>query len=73
MCAGAAVLFGIKRVVIGENTTFLGGEDILRSRGVSITNLDLKECKDLMNQFTTTRPQDWFEDIGEPSTTDTVM
>jgi len=65
MCTGAAILFGIKRVVIGENATFLGGEDILRSRGITIVNLDLQECKDLMAQFVTRNPQDWSEDIGE--------
>jgi len=65
MCAGAAILFGIKRVVIGENTTFLGGEDILQSRSVTIVNLDLQECKELMGQFIRQSPQDWFEDIGE--------
>jgi len=65
MCAGAAILFGIKRVVIGENTTFLGGEDILQSRGVTIVNLDLQECKELMSQFIRQSPQVWLEDIGE--------
>ncbi|KAF9792604.1 cytosine deaminase [Thelephora terrestris] len=65
MCSGAIVLFGIRRVVLGENTTFVGGEDILISRGVEIINLDLTECKELMIKFTEAAPEVWNEDIGE--------
>jgi len=65
MCSGAIILFGIRRVVIGENTTFVGGEDILISRAVEIVNLDSAECKDLMTKFIGTRPEVWNEDIGE--------
>ncbi|KAF8522747.1 cytosine deaminase [Hysterangium stoloniferum] len=66
MCAGTILLFGIKRVVIGENTTFVaGGEDILRERGVEIVNLDSVECKTLMATFMATKPEVWNEDIGE--------
>jgi len=65
MCSGAIILFGIRRVVIGENTTFVGGEDFLISRGVEIVNLDSTECKDLMAKFIRTKPEVWNEDIGE--------
>jgi len=65
MCSGAIILFGIRRVVMGENTTFIGGEDILISRGVEIINLDSTECKGLMASFIQARPDIWNEDIGE--------
>jgi len=65
MCSGAIILFGIRRVVMGENTTFVGGEDFLVSRGVEIVNLDLTECKELMTKFIQTKPEVWNEDIGE--------
>ncbi|KZS93397.1 cytidine deaminase-like protein [Sistotremastrum niveocremeum HHB9708] len=65
MCAGAIILYGIKRVVIGENSTFVGGEDILASRGVEVVNLDLPHCKELMQDFIAKKPLDWDEDIGE--------
>jgi cytosine deaminase len=65
MCTGAILLYGIPRVVIGENETFLGGEDQLRSRGVEVVNLDLPECKALMAQFIARFPEVWNEDIGE--------
>jgi len=65
MCSGAIILFGIRRVVLGENATFVGGEDFLISRGIEIINLDLKECKDLMTKFIEAKPEVWNEDIGE--------
>jgi hypothetical protein len=65
MCTGAILLYGIPRVVIGENETFLGGEDQLRSRGVEVVNLDLPECKALMAEFIARFPEVWNEDIGE--------
>ncbi|KII88696.1 hypothetical protein PLICRDRAFT_176249 [Plicaturopsis crispa FD-325 SS-3] len=65
MCTGAILLYGIPRVVIGENETFVGGEDILVSRGVEIVNLDNAECKALMTQFIKEKPELWNEDIGE--------
>jgi cytosine/creatinine deaminase len=65
MCTGAILLYGIPRVVIGENRTFLGGEDLLRSRGVEVVVLDSPECVQLMTQFITAHPQLWNEDIGE--------
>jgi len=65
MCSGAIILFGIRRVVIGENATFVGGEDFLVSRGVEIVNLDSTECKDLMTGFIEAKPEVWNEDIGQ--------
>jgi cytosine deaminase len=64
MCTGAILLYGIPRLVIGENRTFLGGEDYLRSRGVEVVNLDSAECFDLMQQFIAANPDLWNEDIG---------
>jgi cytosine/creatinine deaminase len=68
MCTGAMLLYGIPRVVLGENTTFLGAEQLLRSRGVEVVNADDEECKTLMAQFIAASPQLWNEDIGEEST-----
>jgi cytosine deaminase len=65
MCTGAILLYGIPRVVIGENRTFYGGEDYLRSRGVEVVNLDSAECHDLMQAFIAANPDVWNEDIGE--------
>jgi cytosine/creatinine deaminase len=65
MCTGAILLYGIPRVVIGQNRTFLGSEDLLRSRGVEVVNLDSAECKALMDEFIAAHPEIWFEDIGE--------
>lgn len=65
MCTGAILLYGIPRVVMGENETFIGGEDYLRSRGVEVTNLDSPECKALMADFIERHPDIWNEDIGE--------
>ena len=65
MCTGAILLYGIPRVVIGENRTFMGGEDLLRSRGVEVVNLDSAECKALMDEFIAAHPDIWNEDIGE--------
>jgi creatinine deaminase len=65
MCTGAILLYGIPRVVIGENRTFMGGEDLLRSRGVEVVNLDSTECYDLMQGFIAEHPDIWNEDIGE--------
>ena len=66
MCTGAILLYGIPRVVVGENTTFLGGEDLLRSRGVDVVVLDDPECVRLMTEFIAANPELWNEDIGEP-------
>ena len=65
MCSGAILLYGIPRVVIGENRTFLGEEALLRSRGVSLAVVDDPQCKALMDQFIAAHPQLWNEDIGE--------
>ena len=65
MCSGAILLYGIPRVVIGENRTFLGEEALLRSRGVQIEVLDDAQCYELMQQFIASNPQLWNEDIGE--------
>ncbi|KIY68317.1 cytosine deaminase [Cylindrobasidium torrendii FP15055 ss-10] len=67
MCAGACVLFNIRRVVIGENRTFLGAEWVLRDRRVEIVNLDLVEPRNLMLAFIEKSPEIWNEDIGEPT------
>jgi creatinine deaminase len=65
MCTGAILLYGIPRVVVGENTTFMGGEDYLRSRGVEVVVLDDPECVQMMNDFIAANPVLWNEDIGE--------
>jgi cytosine/creatinine deaminase len=65
MCTGAVLLYGIPRVVIGENRTFLGAEDLLRSRGVEVVVADDLECVALMAEFIAAHPQLWHEDIGE--------
>ncbi|ABN67041.2 cytosine deaminase [Scheffersomyces stipitis CBS 6054] len=65
MCSGACLMYGIKRVVLGENVNFVGAEALLRSEGVEVVNLNDPECKALMKKFIDERPEDWFEDIGE--------
>jgi cytosine deaminase len=65
MCTGAILLYGIPRVVMGENATFVGGEDYLRARGVEVINLESEECKRLMRDFIRDHPDIWNEDIGE--------
>jgi len=67
MCSGAILLYGIPKVVIGENRTFKGPEEQLRSRGVELTNLDSSQCYQLMKTFISNSPELWFEDIGELS------
>ena len=65
MCTGAALLYGIPRIVIGENETFLGGEAHLESRGVELVRADDPTCVELMNEFIAAEPDLWNEDIGE--------
>ncbi len=65
MCTGAILLYEIPRVVIGENRTFLGGEDLLRSRGIDVEVIDDQRCVDLMTRFIAEQPELWYEDIGE--------
>jgi len=67
MCTGAILLYGIPRVVVGENKTFYGGEDLLRSRGVQVVVLDDAECVAMMESFIAENPELWNEDIGESS------
>ncbi|NUQ38662.1 MAG: nucleoside deaminase [Caldilineales bacterium] len=64
MCSGTALLYKIPRIVIGENRTFQGPEDYVRSRGVELTILDDPECIGLMEAFIAARPELWHEDIG---------
>lgn len=66
MCSGAILLYGIKKLVIGENQSFLGEEELLKSRGVEIEVLQDPECIDMMRTFIASSPELWNEDIGEP-------
>ncbi|MEO1055976.1 MAG: nucleoside deaminase [Actinomycetota bacterium] len=65
MCTGAILLYRIGRVVIGENRTFLGAEDLLAARGVAVDVVDDQRCVDLMREFIESSPELWNEDIGE--------
>ncbi|BCA28262.1 nucleoside deaminase [Metapseudomonas otitidis] len=65
MCSGAILLYGIPKVIIGENHTFLGEEALLRSRGVEVEVLQDTTCIRLMEDFIAARPELWNEDIGE--------
>ena len=67
MCSGAILLYGIPRVVVGENKTFLGEEDLLRSRGVSVDVVQDATCIRLMTEFIAAHPDLWYEDIGTVS------
>ena len=64
MCSGAILLYGIPRVIIGENRTFMGEEELLRSRGVSVEVLQDDACIAMMREFIAARPELWNEDIG---------
>ena len=64
MCSGAILLYGIPRVIIGENTTFKGEEELLRSRGIKVNVLQDSECVRMMQVFIATNPKLWNEDIG---------
>lgn len=64
MCSGAILLYGITRVIVGENKTFMGDEELLRQRGVSVTVLQDPTCVQLMEDFIRNSPQLWNEDIG---------
>ena len=64
MCSGAILLYGIPSIVIGENTTFRGEEDLLRARGVSLTVLQDRSCIEMMARFIDAHPELWNEDIG---------
>lgn len=65
MCSGAILLYGIPKVIVGENKTFQGPEDYLRSRGVELEILNDPECQRLMRDFIAAHPSLWNEDIGE--------
>ena len=66
MCSGAILLFGIKSVFVGENKTFLGAENLMRSKGVEIEVLNNERCVALMRRMQNERPELWNEDIGCP-------
>ena len=65
MCAGTTLLFGIKRVIVGENKTFLGAEDLMCSNGVHVTVLNDPRCIELMQRMIKEKPELWAEDIGQ--------
>ena len=65
LCAGAAVQFGIPKVVVGESETFPGAREFMESHSVEVTDLGLEECKQLMREFIQKNPELWNEDIGE--------
>ncbi len=64
MCTGTIILYGIPKVVIGENKTFMGEEDLLRSKGIEVVVLNDDECITMMTKFINEKPQLWNEDIG---------
>ena len=65
MCSGTILLYGIPRVVVGENRTFMGEEELLRGRGVKVVVVDDARCRELMTRFIAANPSLWAEDIGE--------
>jgi cytosine/creatinine deaminase len=65
MCSGAILLYGIPKVIIGENRTFLGEEELLKSRGVELEVVQSEKCIELMRTFIEANPTVWNEDIGE--------
>ena len=65
MCSGAILLYGIRRVVVGENRTFMGEEELLRSRGVRVDVVQDPRCITMMKRFIEANPQLWNEDIGK--------
>lgn len=65
MCSGMALLYRIPKIVIGENRTFRGPEDYVRSRGVTVELVNNPECMQLMEEFILSKPELWNEDIGE--------
>ncbi len=64
MCSGAILLYGIPHVVVGENRTFMGEEELLRARAVRVEVMQDARCIELMTSFITAHPELWFEDIG---------
>lgn len=64
MCSGTILLYGIPKVIIGENKTFMGAEKLLKENGVEVIVLDDKRCKELMDTFIAEKPELWNQDIG---------
>lgn len=64
-CAGAAVQFGIKRVIVGESKTFAGARSFMEDHGIEVVDLNLRECVEMMDSFIRSNPTLWFEDIGQ--------
>jgi cytosine deaminase len=64
LCAGAAVQFRIKKVVVGESRNFAGAREFMESHGIEVVDLDLKECRDMMACFIAEKPKLWNEDTG---------
>jgi creatinine deaminase len=65
LCSGAAVQFGVPKVVVGESLTFPGAPDFMRSQGIEVVDLALDECARMMQKFIAENPQLWYEDIGK--------
>lgn len=65
LCAGAVVQFGIKKVFVGESETFSGAKEFMQAHGVEVIDLNMDECKKMMQEFITKNPKIWNEDIGE--------
>ncbi|WP_268797421.1 nucleoside deaminase [Pseudomonas huanghezhanensis] len=65
MCSGAILLYGIRKIIVGENQTFMGEEELLRSRGVQVDVVHDASCVELMTRFIAQKPELWNEDIGE--------
>ncbi|EPJ89827.1 MULTISPECIES: nucleoside deaminase [Pseudomonas] len=65
MCSGAILLYGIRKVIVGENETFMGEEELLRSRGVEVDVIHNQACVQMMKGFIAAKPELWNEDIGE--------
>jgi len=65
MCSGAILLYGIRKVIVGENETFMGEEELLRSRGVQVDVIHNPACVQMMKGFIASKPELWNEDIGE--------
>ena len=63
MCTGACIMYKVKRVVLGENNTFVGGEAYLKQRGIEVVNLQNEECERLMSTFIKEKPSDWLVDL----------
>lgn len=62
MCTGACILYKLDRVVLGENRTFMGAEDHLRSHAIEVINVESAECEALMKEFIKKHPEDWCDD-----------